>query len=89
MAVARASVTKDTPRNAEQVLLGPSGTVDEDDFETTEPVDELPKRKIIQLSSFSPNKSNVQKKADGTAVLKFPDNSEVLCPIPFRYMMSC
>lgn len=64
-------------RTPELVLLGDSGTVDADDLETTEPVDGLPKRKIIQLSSTNPIKGNLQKKADGTVVLRFPDSSEV------------
>lgn len=71
---------KETPRTPEQVLLGTPVLVPEEDLETIEPVDEPPKRKVIQLSSVSLTKNNLQKKADGTAVLRFPDSSEVLAP---------
>lgn len=78
-AVARRPVAKETSRTPEQVLLGTFGTVAaEDEYVTTESVDEPPKRKVIQLSSINPNKSNLQSKTDGTVVLRFPDSSEVL-----------
>lgn len=77
-AAAKSALKKDSPRTAEEVLLGDSGTVDETAlYEATETVDEPP-RKRIQLSSISPDSSTIQKKADGTAVLKFADSSEVL-----------
>lgn len=75
-----AALQRDTPRSAEEVLLGDSGTVDETAlYEATETVDDPPRKKI-QLSSISPDSSIIQKKADGTAVLKFADNSEVRLP---------
>ncbi|KAJ4388115.1 Polynucleotide 5'-hydroxyl-kinase grc3 [Gnomoniopsis smithogilvyi] len=75
-AAAGSALKKDSPRTAEEVLLGDSGTVDETAlYEATETVDEPP-RKRIQLSSISPESSSIQKKADGTAVLKFAESSE-------------
>lgn len=73
-------MVKEAPRTPEQVLLGTPVMVPEDDLDTIEPVDEPPKRKIIQLSSVSLTKNHLQKKADGTTVLRFPDSSEVLAP---------
>lgn len=78
----RPSARKDVSRTPEQVLLGKSGTFVEDEYETTEPVDEPPKRKAVQLSSINLTKSKLQRKDDGTAVLNFPDSSEVLIPLP-------
>lgn len=79
-AKAKATLKKETPRTAEEVLLGDSGTVDETAlYEATETVDDPPRKKV-QLSSISPDSSSIQKKADGSAVLRFADNSEVLLP---------
>lgn len=76
----KAALKKETPRTAEEVLLGNSGTVDETAlYEATETVDDPPRKKV-QLSSISSDSSCIQKKADGTAVLKFADNSEVRLP---------
>ncbi|KAJ4414799.1 Polynucleotide 5'-hydroxyl-kinase grc3 [Gnomoniopsis sp. IMI 355080] len=75
-AATKSALKKESPRTAEEVLLGDSGTVDETAlYEATETVDEPPRKKI-QLSSISPDSSTIQKKADGTAVLKFADSSE-------------
>ncbi|KAF3763660.1 hypothetical protein M406DRAFT_48555 [Cryphonectria parasitica EP155] len=65
-------------RTTEQVLLGDSGTVEEEELEIDEPVDEPPKRRVIQLSSTILSKNNCQRRADGTAILKFSDSSERL-----------
>lgn len=75
---AKGTLKKEASRTTEEVLLGDSGTVDETAlYETTEAMDEPP-RKRIQLSSISANSSSIQQKADGTTVLKVTDNSEVL-----------
>lgn len=89
-AAIRTVVAKETSRTPEQVLLGTVGTVAaEDEYVTTEPVDEPLKRKTIQLSSVNPNKSNFQIKADGVAVLRFPDSSEVRPLFPTRDSPFC
>lgn len=76
---AKAALKKET-RTAEEVLLGDSGTVDETAlYEATETVDDPPAKRV-QLSSISPDSSSIQRKADGTALLKFSDNSEVHLP---------
>lgn len=76
------SKRKDVSRTPEQVLLGKSGAfIEEDEYETTEPVDEPPKRKAVQLSSINPARTSLQRKDDGTVVLSFPDSSEVLIPL--------
>lgn len=72
----RSPVQKDVSRTPEQVLLGGFGaaTTEDDLYGGSEPLEEEPpKRKVVQLSSFKPTKSNFQKKVNGTAVLKFPD----------------
>lgn len=76
----KGSAKKGASRTPEEVLVGDSGTIDENAlYETTETLEEPPRKKI-QLSSVSPSSSNIQRKADGTAVLKFPDSSEVFAP---------
>jgi polynucleotide 5'-hydroxyl-kinase GRC3/NOL9 len=42
-------------------------------LQTPEPTEEPPKRKVVQLSSFKPTKTNFHVKGNGVAVLKFPD----------------
>lgn len=67
-------------RTPEEVLVAGSGTIDENAlYETTETPEEPPREKR-QLSSVSPDSSSIQRKADGRAVLNFPDSSEVLTP---------
>lgn len=86
--MAKAALKQETPRTAEEVLLGDSGTVDETAlYEATETMDDPPRKKI-QLSSISPDSSSIQKKADGTAILSLADNSEVQLPtsILFRFV---
>lgn len=45
----------------------------EQSLQTPEPAEEPPKRKVVQLSSFKPTKSNFQVKKNGVSVLSFPD----------------
>lgn len=70
---------KDCSRTAEQVLLGDissAATID-DLSRTPEVLEDPPKRKSTQLSSFKPSKDNLQQRPDGVAVLRFSDD-EVL-----------
>lgn len=81
-ATVKGRLKKEAPRTPEEVLLGESGTIgDTALYEATETLDEPP-RKSIQLSSISPGSNNIQSKADGTAVLKFSDSSEVSACTP-------
>lgn len=74
---AMSPVKKDSPRTAEQVLLGNSGaaTTEDDLYGTPESqvLEDPPKRKLLQLSSFKPNKGNLQIRPDGVAILRFAD----------------
>ncbi|KAG8162192.1 hypothetical protein KVR01_007957 [Diaporthe batatas] len=49
-----------------------------DGLQTPEPTEELPKRKVVQLSSFKPTKSNFQSKSNGVATLNFPDGERLV-----------
>ncbi|ROW09907.1 hypothetical protein VPNG_06310 [Cytospora leucostoma] len=55
------------------LLEGDQAPAADEPLDAPEPVDEPPKRKVVQLSSFKPTKSNHRQKADGTAVLKLPE----------------
>lgn len=72
-------VKKDSSRTAEQVLLGDFGaaTTEDEIYGTPDTLEEPPKRKVLPLSSFKPNKDNLKTRADGVAVLRLPE-SEVL-----------
>ncbi|POS77798.1 hypothetical protein DHEL01_v203804 [Diaporthe helianthi] len=49
-----------------------------DGLQTPEPAEELPKRKVVQLSSFKPTKSNFQVKSNDVSVLNFPDGERLV-----------
>lgn len=49
-----------------------------DGLQAPEPAEELPKRKVVQLSSFKPTESNCQVKANGVAVLNCPDGERLV-----------
>lgn len=70
-------VKKDSPRTVEQTLLGTFGaaTTEDDLYGTPENqgLEDPPKRKLLQLSSFKSNKDNLQIRPDGVAVLRFAD----------------
>lgn len=53
-------------------------------LQTPEPIDEPPKRKVVQLSSFKPTKDNFQVKANGTAILNFP-TAEVMTVLKSQF----
>lgn len=82
-------MTKEASRTPEQVLLGMFGAVVEDEFETTEPAQDLPKRRVFQLSSVNPTKMNLQRRPSGISVLDFADSSEVLCKLSSHGAFPC
>lgn len=49
-----------------------------DGLQTPEPAEEPPRRKVLQLSSFKPTKSNLQVKKNGVSVLNFPDGERLV-----------
>ncbi|KAK7707599.1 Polynucleotide 5'-hydroxyl-kinase grc3 [Diaporthe eres] len=49
-----------------------------DGLQTPEPAEEPPRRKVVQLSSFKPTKSNLQVKKNGVSVLNFPDGERLV-----------
>ncbi|KUI62732.1 Polynucleotide 5'-hydroxyl-kinase GRC3 [Cytospora mali] len=70
----RGSLKNEASGTFEKMLLESAQVPAADDtIETPETVDDPPKRKVVQLSSFRPTKSNLRHKADGTAVLKLPE----------------
>lgn len=71
----------DSPRTAEEILLGTFGaaTTEDDLYGTPDALQEPPSRKLLQLSSFKPNKDNIQTRPDGVAILRFSD-AEVFSP---------
>lgn len=77
-------VKKDSPRTTEQVLLGSFGaaTTEDEIYGTPEVLETPPKRKILQLSSFKPNKDTLQKRPNDVVVLRLPDSEVLLSLLP-------
>ncbi|ROW07215.1 hypothetical protein VMCG_03886 [Cytospora schulzeri] len=70
----RGPVKKEASNTFEKMLLESAQVPAADDtIDTPETVEDPPKRKVVQLSSFRQTKTNFRQKPDGTAVLKLPE----------------